>query len=37
LQKESLLEAPFELQLVQTVAITRDLGLRISECRMKSE
>lgn len=35
LQKDSLLEAPFELQLVQTIAITRDLGLRISECRLK--
>jgi hypothetical protein len=34
--KDSLLEAPFELQLVQTIAITRDLGLGISECRLKS-
>jgi len=36
LQKDSLLEAPFELQLVQTIAVTRDLGLRVSECRLKS-
>lgn len=37
LQEESVLKAPFELQLVQTIAITRELGVRISECRMKSQ
>jgi len=37
LQKDSLLDAPFELQPVQTIVITQELGLRISECRLKSE
>jgi hypothetical protein len=35
LQKESSLTAHFEIQPIQTIAVTQEFGVRISECKIK--